>query len=54
MVGPENPEAWQPYFSRNHTWIVYAYLAWAKMRIVDVHFKDWETTQPSNHSLHNW
>lgn len=54
MVGPENPEEWQPYFSRNHTWIVYAYLAWAKMRIVDVHFKDWETTQPSNHSLHNW
>ena len=54
MVGPENPEEWQRYFSRNHTWIVYAYLAWAKMRIVDVHFKDWETTQPSNHSLHNW
>ena len=54
MVGPENPAEWQPYFSRNHTWIVYAYLAWAKMRIVDVHFKDWETTQPSEHSLYNW
>ena len=54
MVGPEPPAEWQPYFSRNHTWIIYAYLAWAKMRIVDVHFKDWETTQPSDHSLHNW
>ena len=54
MVGPEAPAEWQPYFSRNHTWIVYAYLAWAKMRIVDVHFKDWETTQPSEHSLYNW
>jgi len=54
MVGPEPPAVWQPYFSRNHTWIVYAYLAWAKMRIVDVHFKDWVTTQPSDHSLYNW
>ena len=54
MVEPEDPTQWQPYFSRNHTWIVYAYLAWAKMRIVDVHFKDWVTTQPSDHSLYNW
>lgn len=54
MVGPEPPAAWQPYFSRNHTWIVYAYLAWAKMRIVDVHFKDWVITEPSDHSLYNW
>lgn len=54
MVGPEDPTEWQPYFSRNHTWIVYAYLAWAKMRVVDVHFKDWETTDPGEHSLYNW
>ena len=54
MVGPEDPTQWQPYFSRNHTWIIYAYLAWAKMRIVDVHFKDWVTTEPSEHSLYNW
>ena len=54
MVGPEDPNNWQPYFSRNHTWIIYAYLAWAKMRIVDVHFKDWVTTEPSEHSLYNW
>ena len=54
MVGPEDPAQWQPYFSRNHTWIIYAYLAWAKMRIVDVHFKDWVTTEPSEHSLYNW
>lgn len=54
MVGPENPAQWQAYFSRNHTWIIYAYLAWAKMRIVDVHFKDWVTTEPSEHSLYNW
>ena len=54
MVGPADPTQWQPYFSRNHTWIIYAYLAWAKMRIVDVHFKDWVTTEPSEHSLYNW
>ena len=54
MVGPEDPTQWQHYFSRNHTWIIYAYLAWAKMRIVDVHFKDWVTTEPSEHSLYNW
>ena len=54
MVGPEAPAQWQAYFSRNHTWIIYAYLAWAKMRIVDVHFKDWVTTEPSEHSLYNW
>lgn len=54
MVGPENPAEWQAYFSRNHTWIIYAYLAWAKMRIVDVYFKDWVTTEPSEHSLYNW
>lgn len=54
MVGPENPAEWQHYFSRNHTWIIYAYLAWAKMRIVDVHFRDWVTTEPSEHSLYNW
>ena len=54
MVGPADPNEWQPYFSRNHTWIIYAYLAWAKMRIVDVHFKDWVTTEPSEHSLYNW
>ncbi len=54
MVGPEAPAQWQAYFSRNHTWIIYAYLAWAKMRIVDVYFKDWVTTEPSEHSLYNW
>ena len=54
MVGPEDPTQWQPYFSRNHTWIIYAYLAWAKMRIVDVHFKDWVTTEPGEHPLYNW
>lgn len=54
MVGPESPATWQPYFSRNHTWTVYAYLAWAKMNIVAIHINDWETADPGDYTFHNW
>ena len=43
-----------PYFSRNHTWIVYSYLAWAKMNIVAVHINDWEKAVEGEHTLYNW
>jgi hypothetical protein len=41
-------------FSRNHTWIVYAYLAWAKMNIVAVHINKWEPAAPADYTLYNW
>ena len=54
MVAPEAPAVWQPFFSRNHTWTVYAYLAWAKMDIVAVHVNKWENTEPANYTVYNW
>lgn len=42
------------YFSRNHTWIVFSYLAWAKMNIVAVHVDKWQSTQDYDHTLYNW
>lgn len=53
MVGPEDPAEWQPYFSRNHTWIVYAYLSWAKIHVVAVTIKSW-TEAEAEHELYNW
>lgn len=41
-------------FSRNHTWIVYAYLSWAKMNIVAVHINKWVKTDPANYTVYNW
>ncbi len=40
-------------FSRNHTWIVYAYLSWAKIEIVAVKVVDW-TSATAEHELYNW
>ena len=54
MVAPEAPAVWQPFFSRNHTWTVYAYLAWAKMDIVAVHINKWETAEPTDYTVYNW
>ena len=54
MVAPEAPAVWQPFFSRNHTWTVYAYLAWAKMNIVAIHINKWETAEPANYTVYNW
>ncbi len=41
-------------FSRNHTWIVYAYLAWAKMNIVAVYIDDWKPTAAGEYTVYNW
>ena len=54
MVPPEGETPWTHDFSRNHTWIVYSYLAWANLRVVDVHFSDWVVTDPGEHPIYNW
>ena len=50
---PESSDLRPYYFSRNHTWIVFAYLAWAKMNVVSVTVKPWFTTE-FNRTLYNW
>lgn len=41
-------------FSRNHTWIVYAYYAGAgNLQVQSLYVKDWSTKE-MNHELYNW
>jgi hypothetical protein len=41
-------------FSRNHTWIVYAYYAGSgKLQVQTVYVKDWSTKEIS-HNVYNW
>lgn len=40
-------------FSRNHTWIVYSYLSWAKIYVVAVTIKSW-TDETGGQTLYNW
>ena len=41
-------------FSRNHTWIVYAYYAGAgKLQVESLYVKDWSTKEV-NHNFYNW
>ena len=41
-------------FSRNHTWIVYAYYAGSgNLQVQSLYVKDWSTKE-FNHELHNW
>ena len=41
-------------FSRNHTWIVYAYYAGAgKLQVQSLYVKEWSTKE-INHDLYNW
>lgn len=41
-------------FSRNHTWIVYAYYAGSgKLQVESLYVKDWSTKEV-NHDLYNW
>ena len=41
-------------FSRNHTWIIYAYYAGSgKLQVQSLYVKDW-TTKEANHSIYNW
>ena len=55
MVAPADPNPWQPFFSRNHTWTVYVYLSWAKIEIVAVKVVNWESEKdPYEHELYNW
>ena len=55
MVAPVEGDPTPHYFfSRNHTWTVYAYLSWAKMNIVAIHINKWETSNPADYTLYNW
>jgi len=40
-------------FSRNHTWIVYGYLAYAEMNVVTSSITDWIANN-DDHTLYNW
>jgi hypothetical protein len=41
-------------FSRNHTWIVYAYYAGSgNLQVQSLYVKDWSTKE-FNHELYNW
>ena len=41
-------------FSRNHTWIVYAYYAGAgKLQVQSIYVKEWSTKE-MNHQVYNW
>ena len=41
-------------FSRNHTWIVYAYYAGAgNLQVQSLYVKDWSTKEV-NHQVYNW
>lgn len=55
MVAPVEGDPEPHYFfSRNHTWTVYAYLSWAKMNIVAVRINIWEPSNPADYTLYNW
>lgn len=41
-------------FSRNHTWIVYAYYSVSGLVAVTVVVKDWKDTDPVSHEVYNW
>ena len=42
-------------FSRNHTWIVYAYYGEDGMQVITVYIQDWEELYTkTSHNLHNW
>ncbi len=41
-------------FSRNHTWIVYAYYGVDGMQVVSVYSEKWNTVDSDSHNVHNW
>ena len=42
------------YFSRNHTWIVYAYYSKSGLVAVNVLVKEWDNETEKSHSVYNW
>ena len=41
-------------FSRNHTWIVYAYYGVSRLEVVTVAVQEWMDTTLPTHSVYNW
>ena len=41
-------------FSRNHTWIVYAYYGVDGMQVVSVYSQNWAEVESESHDVHNW
>ena len=41
-------------FSRNHTWVVYAFYGSTTLDILVVRIKEWSTVDPVNHTVYNW
>ena len=41
-------------FSRNHTWIVYAYYGGSRLEVSNVYVMDWEQVASQNRNVHNW
>ena len=41
-------------FSRNHTWVVYAFYGSTTLDILVVRIKEWTTVDPVNHTVYNW
>lgn len=41
-------------FSRNHTWIVYAYYGVDGMQVVSVYSEKWNEVNSDSHNVHNW
>ena len=41
-------------FSRNHTWVVYAFYGSTTLDILVVRIKDWVTVQNLDHTVYNW
>ena len=41
-------------FSRNHTWVVYAFYGSTTLDILVVRIKEWSTVDPVNHTIYNW
>lgn len=41
-------------FSRNHTWIVYAFYGTTRLEVIVVRVKEWEVVEDVNRELYNW
>ena len=41
-------------FSRNHTWIVYAYYGVDGMQVVTIYSQNWIEIVSSEHNWYNW
>jgi hypothetical protein len=50
----ERYDAGEYEFSRNHTWIVYAYYSKSGLVAVTVVVKNWDDPTEKSHEVYNW